>query len=219
MRRKLRFFWLKVPNIFPDARRVARIAHTDSHLKNLQWLLIFQLHVQRLCVWRSKYLVLCPSMTVHGLRAGTGAVASRSALNYADFFWNSAIVQLMVLVEKNTIESLLQQFSLPSLCFSRDFPVWSMQYLPVKRSVRRDHLHMYPLFTENPYSYHDGSWFHLMSCFCYRRAIQSYCRSCHYLFRADICIRMWHISGSSAQALNSIPALRPLYSSLHSICF
>ena len=114
MRRKSRFFWLKVPNIFPDARRVARIAHTDAHLKNLQWLLIFQLHVQRLCVWRSKYLVLCPSMTVHGLRAGTGAVASRSALNYADFFWNSAIVQLMVLVEKTQLSHCYSSLVCPA---------------------------------------------------------------------------------------------------------
>ena len=30
---------------------------------------------------------------------------------------------------------------------------------------------------------------------------------------------MRHTSGSFAQVLTSIPALRPLYSSLHSICF
>ena len=131
MLRKLRCFWLKVPKIFADARCVARIAHTDADLKNLQWLLIFQLHVRRLFVRRSKYLVLRPSMAVYGLRAGTGAIASSSALNYGGFFWNSS----NSLADGSSTKKTLSHWysSLPSICFSRDFPAWSMQYLPVKR--------------------------------------------------------------------------------------
>ena len=56
-------------------------------------------------------------------------------------------------------------------------------------------------------------------CFCYRWTIQSSCRRCRYHCRVIICITMRHTSGSFAQVLTSIPALRPLYSSLHSICF
>ena len=56
-------------------------------------------------------------------------------------------------------------------------------------------------------------------CFCYRWTIQSSCRRCRYHCRVVICITMRHTSGSFAQVLTSIPALRPLYSSLHSICF
>ena len=161
---KLRFFWLKIPKIFPDARRVARIVHTDGHLKNLQWLLMFQLHVRRLCVRRSKYLVLRPVMTVHGLRAGTGAVASSSALNYGGVFWNSS----NSLADGSSTENnnwVIGRAVCPASASVAIFLFEICSICPWKGSVRRDHLHVYPIFTGNPYSDHDASWLHLMSLF------------------------------------------------------
>ena len=43
-------------------------------------------HVRRLFVRGSKYLVLRPSIIVYDLHAGTGAVASSSALDCGGFF-------------------------------------------------------------------------------------------------------------------------------------
>ena len=63
-------------------------------------------------------------------------------------------------------------------------------------------MHVYPLFTGNPYSDHDASWLHLMSLFLLSKSYPELCRSCHYLCRAVICIRMWHMRGASAQALS-----------------